>query len=133
MAKVERGETVWKVGWRGVNEGRSLACNAKIRSPCPSMLVSVAPVWCPSGLSRQSLYARLYPIKPHSKAFRLSAPRHDASRLSPARTSENLSYPSLDNSGFRRTTHLTEVRLGAMLIDDAPGRFESVGALDWGV
>src|SRR5215217_2236119 len=48
-------ETVWKVGWRGVNEARSLACNAKIRSPCPSMLASVAPVWCPSGLSRQSL------------------------------------------------------------------------------
>src|SRR5215216_5567999 len=48
-------ETVWKVGWRGVNEARSLACNAKIRSPCPSMLASVAPVCCPSGLSRQSL------------------------------------------------------------------------------
>src|SRR5215218_5284867 len=50
-----RRETVWKVGWRGVNEARSLACNAKIRSPCPSMLACVAPVWCPSGLSRQSL------------------------------------------------------------------------------
>src|SRR5215212_5294958 len=50
-------ETVWKLGWRGVNEARSLACNAKIRSPCPSMSACVAPLWCPSGLSRQSLSA----------------------------------------------------------------------------
>src|SRR5215216_4543492 len=56
-------ETVWKVGWRGVNEARSLACNAKIRSPCPSMLASVAPVWCPSGLSRQSLEVKFHEVR----------------------------------------------------------------------
>src|SRR5215216_873977 len=60
-------ETVWKVGWRGVNEARSFACNAKIRSPCPSMLASVAPVWCPSGLSRQSLEEEFSEV-PHSTA-----------------------------------------------------------------
>ena len=38
------GETVWKLGWRGVNEARSLACNSKIRLPRPSMAVCVASV-----------------------------------------------------------------------------------------
>src|SRR5215208_8264474 len=37
MDKVEPRETVWKLGWRGVNEARSLACNSKIRLPRPSM------------------------------------------------------------------------------------------------
>jgi hypothetical protein len=37
-------ETVWKVGWRGADEVRSLTCNAKIRSLRPSMLACVTPV-----------------------------------------------------------------------------------------
>src|SRR5215217_3573034 len=62
-------ETVWKVGWRGVNEARSLACNAKIRSPCPSMLACVAPVWCPSGLSRQSLEVEFSEVHLQDRAW----------------------------------------------------------------
>src|SRR5215218_4784763 len=71
-----RVETVWKLGWRGVNEARSLACNAKIRSPCPSMSACVAPVWCPSGLSRQSLYSTLaiWPYDTPHKVGSLQSP-----------------------------------------------------------
>jgi hypothetical protein len=36
-------ETVWKVGWRSLNEVRTLACNSKIRPPRPSMAVCAAP------------------------------------------------------------------------------------------
>src|SRR5215216_3660877 len=70
-------ETVWKVGWRGVNEARSLACNAKIRSPCPSMLASVAPVWCPSGLSRQSLEVVFSEVQHSLGAIPMSLPDSD--------------------------------------------------------
>ena len=48
-------ETVWKLSRRGPDEARSLACDAKIRPLGPSMPAHVAPVWCTSGLSRQSL------------------------------------------------------------------------------
>ena len=52
-------ETVWKLGWIGANEARSLACNAKILPPDALMSACVAPVWYPLGLSRQSLYYAL--------------------------------------------------------------------------
>src|SRR5215217_656023 len=122
-----RRETVWKVGWRGVNEARSLACNAKIRSPCPSMLASVAPVWCPSGLSRQSLYARLYPIKPHSKAFRLSAPRTPAELLpSPALVSTAEKSPEPTTSCLPAPRHQRASRVGFTLPPRSPDNLHAL-------
>jgi hypothetical protein len=48
-------ETVWKLGWRGVNDARSLTYNAKVWAPRFSMPACAGSIWGLSGLSRQSL------------------------------------------------------------------------------
>jgi hypothetical protein len=43
------GETAWKLDWRSVNEAKSLAGNAKIRSPRPSLVGLCSPGLVPVG------------------------------------------------------------------------------------
>ncbi len=107
-------ETVWKIGWRGVNEARSLACNAKIRSPRPSMSACEPRFGARRDFPRQSLEKLSEKSLEGSRASVLVAPkaakrrfwlRFDhtwASRVELIRNFQTVSLGAWVNSRFPR-------------------------------